>query len=107
MITVPPRLRFMRLRHHEILVALNDLGNLRKAAEQLAISQPAVTKALQEIESQMGATLFERHSKGVVPSIRGWPSAKAGACRKPWMGCRPGTWGACAWAASWRRCPKC
>ncbi|ROZ69591.1 LysR family transcriptional regulator, partial [Ramlibacter sp. WS9] len=63
---VPPRLRFMRLRHCEILVALNDLGNLRKAAEQLAISQPAVTKALQEIESQMGATLFERHPKGVT-----------------------------------------
>ena len=71
MLTVPPRLRFMRLRHHEILVALNDLGNLRKAAEQLAISQPAVTKALQEIESQMGATLFERHSKGVVPTAVG------------------------------------
>jgi DNA-binding transcriptional LysR family regulator len=61
----------MRLRHHEILVALSDLGNLRKAAEQLAISQPAVTKALQEIESQMGATLFERHSKGVVPTAVG------------------------------------
>lgn len=71
MATVPPRLRFMRLRHHEILVALHDLGNLRKAAEQLAISQPAVTKALQEIESQMGATLFERHSKGVVPTLAG------------------------------------
>jgi len=71
MLTVPPRLRFMRLRHHEILVALNDLGNLRKAAEQLAISQPAVTKALQEIESQMGATLFERHSKGVSPTAVG------------------------------------
>jgi DNA-binding transcriptional LysR family regulator len=66
MYTVPPRLRFMRLRHYEILVALNDLGNLRKAAEQLAISQPAVTKALQEIESQLGAALFERHSKGVT-----------------------------------------
>src|SRR5688572_1366194 len=71
MLTVPPRLRFMRLRHHEILVALSDLGNLRKAAEQLAISQPAVTKALQEIESQMGATLFERHSKGVAPTAVG------------------------------------
>lgn len=55
----------MRLRHCEILVALDDLGNLRKAAEQLAISQPAVTKALQEIESQMGAMLFDRHPKGV------------------------------------------
>jgi len=71
MLTVPPRLRFMRLRHHEILVALHDLGNLRKAAEQLSISQPAVTKALQEIESQMGATLFDRHSKGVVPTAVG------------------------------------
>jgi DNA-binding transcriptional LysR family regulator len=65
MSAVPPRLRFMRLRHHEVLVALADLGNLRKAAEQLAISQPAVTKALQEIESQMNAVLFERHPKGV------------------------------------------
>jgi DNA-binding transcriptional LysR family regulator len=69
--TVPPRLRFMRLRHYEILVALHDLGNLRKAAEQLAISQPAVTKALQEIESQLGAALFERHSKGVVATAVG------------------------------------
>jgi DNA-binding transcriptional LysR family regulator len=66
MLTVPPRLRFMRLRHYEILVALSELGNLRKAAEQLAISQPAVTKALQEIESQLGAALFVRHSKGVT-----------------------------------------
>ncbi|HSV58287.1 MAG TPA: LysR substrate-binding domain-containing protein [Variovorax sp.] len=69
--SAPPRLRFMRLRHCEILVALNDLGNLRKAAEQLAISQPAVTKALQEIESQMGAALFERHSKGVIATLVG------------------------------------
>jgi DNA-binding transcriptional LysR family regulator len=69
--TVPPRLRFMRLRHYEILVALHDLGNLRKAAEQLAISQPAVTKALQEIESQLGTALFERHSKGVVATPAG------------------------------------
>lgn len=39
--------------------------NISKAAEELHLSQPTVTKELRKLEEQLGLTLFLRHSKGV------------------------------------------
>ena len=54
-----------RLRHLQLLVAVADQGNLRRAAEEVGLSQPAATQALAEIEHLLESPLFERHAKGM------------------------------------------
>lgn len=49
-----------------IVHTLADEMNLTIAAEKLFISQPALTYRLKKIESELGATLFERNAKGLV-----------------------------------------
>jgi DNA-binding transcriptional LysR family regulator len=41
-------------------------GTLARAAEQLGISQPAVTKAIQRLERKVGVVLVERTARGSV-----------------------------------------
>lgn len=50
----------MTLRHMEIYIAVYQAGNVTKAAEALFITQPAVTRAVQEIEKYYGTRLFDR-----------------------------------------------
>ncbi|MBI3369098.1 MAG: LysR family transcriptional regulator [Burkholderiales bacterium] len=50
----------MRLRHIEVFHAVMQAGTVSGAAHLLHISQPAVTKALQHAEAQLGIALFER-----------------------------------------------
>jgi LysR family pca operon transcriptional activator len=46
-------------------------GSLARAAEVLAISQPAVSKTLKELEDVLQARLFERSKQGVTPTAAG------------------------------------
>lgn len=57
--------RRLRLRHFELLVKLADCTTMRGAAEQLNLSQPAISKMLVEIEDAFGVRLFERSRQGV------------------------------------------
>ncbi len=50
------------------LVALTELHNMPAAARSIGVSQPAVSAAIREIEGGLGATLFERSSRGLLPS---------------------------------------
>jgi DNA-binding transcriptional LysR family regulator len=61
-------LRRLRGSHLALLIALDDNGSLRKAADQVALSQPGATKALHEIERMIGETLFVRSPRGIVPN---------------------------------------
>ena len=61
----------LKNRHIPLLVALGDTGNLNRAAEGLGISQPAISKLLKELEDGLGVALFERHARGVVPTLYG------------------------------------
>lgn len=45
--------------------------NVSKAAEELHLSQPTVTKELRKLEEQLGLALFTRHSRGVKPTSEG------------------------------------
>jgi LysR family transcriptional regulator of abg operon len=47
-------------------LAVADTHALRAAARVLNVSQPAVSKAMRELERQLGVTLFERHTTGIV-----------------------------------------
>lgn len=48
-----------------IFAVVAEHGNLSRAAEAMYISQPAVTKGVQELEKQVGVPLFERGARGV------------------------------------------
>ena len=61
----------LKPRHLQLLVALDDLRNTGRAAEHLNISQPAVSKALGELQRGLGVRLFERTARGVTPTPYG------------------------------------
>lgn len=49
----------------EVFIAVAENLNFSKAAEELFISQPAVTKHIKELESKLGTALFERKGNKV------------------------------------------
>ncbi|MFS0688262.1 LysR family transcriptional regulator [Sporosarcina sp. 179-K 8C2 HS] len=55
----------------EIIKALAEEGNMRKAAERLFLSQPALSQRLQTIEKEWGTLLFIRSQKGLEPTPAG------------------------------------
>ncbi|GGJ30302.1 LysR family transcriptional regulator [Neoroseomonas lacus] len=54
-----------------VVDALDAHGSLLKASSALGIGQPAVSRSLKEAEAIIGLQLFERHSRGVRPTIAG------------------------------------
>lgn len=62
------RLKFRQL---ALLPALDETGSLHKAAERLGMSQSAATRLLQDLEDLIGAELFDRTNKGMVPNRMG------------------------------------
>lgn len=46
-------------------LAVAKHGNIKRASDELFISQPSLTSAIKKLESEMGAPLFNRLSKGV------------------------------------------
>jgi len=61
----------LKVRHLELLIALNDLGGLGRVAEHLHVTQPAVSKTLAAMEEGMGMALFERTPRGLVATDTG------------------------------------
>ena len=54
--------------------------NLTRAAEQLAMTQPAVSNALRRLRESVGEALFTRSGFGVKPTARAeaiWPAVQA------------------------------
>lgn len=58
----------LRLKQFQLLIALADHGSLLRAAEQVALTQPGASKALQEIELTLGTPLFVRTNRGLEPT---------------------------------------
>ena len=48
-----------------------NTGNISKAAKELYISQPAISKSIQKLEESVGCKLFSRSSRGVVLTDEG------------------------------------
>lgn len=55
----------MKLSLMRDFVSVAERGSLRAAARQLEVSQPTITRSIQELEKDLGVALFERRAKGV------------------------------------------
>lgn len=59
------------MRQLSLLLAIDERRSLRKAAEQIGMTQPAATKMLQEMEEMVGLKLFDRLSRGLRATTYG------------------------------------
>lgn len=59
------------LTKYRVFIAAARYGSISKAAEQLYISQPAVSTALKKLEENLGTALFLRKPHGVVLTPQG------------------------------------
>lgn len=58
--------RHLKLKDLHMLEALARLGSMARAAEDLAISQPAISKAMADLEQSLGVSLLDRNARGVA-----------------------------------------
>jgi DNA-binding transcriptional LysR family regulator len=61
----------IKLRHLQLVVALDEFRHLGKTAEFLSVTQPAVSKMLGEVEQMLGVALFQRSTRGTQPTVAG------------------------------------
>ena len=61
----------MKIEDYQLLITLDETKTLRKAAEILYISQPAVTQRLKAIEHAFGVEIFIRTKKQLITTTEG------------------------------------
>ncbi len=61
----------MRLNGIRDLVAVVESGSIRAAARKLGVSQPAITKSVRSLETELHLQLLKRTPQGVVPTPAG------------------------------------
>lgn len=61
----------LKLRQLRVVLAVDELGSVTAAAEHLFVTQAAISKAIGELETQIGTALFERSGRGIVPTDAG------------------------------------
>lgn len=70
--------RRLKLRNLDILMAVAEMGSMGKAADRLNTSQPAISKAIVELENALGVQLVDRSRRGVEPTPYGRALLKRG-----------------------------
>lgn len=58
----------LRLRQLEALKAVTECGSMTRAAEELAISQPAVSRLISDLSNELGFKLLDRREGRLVPT---------------------------------------
>ncbi len=61
----------VNLELYRVFYTVAKCGSLTRAADELFISQPAVSQAIKQLESQLGTTLFNRTHRGMELSEQG------------------------------------
>ncbi|MDO4488555.1 MAG: LysR family transcriptional regulator [Eubacteriales bacterium] len=61
----------MNIRELRYIVAVEQAGSINRAATNLYVSQSSISRAIQEVEAQIGISLFQRTTKGVIPTHDG------------------------------------
>jgi DNA-binding transcriptional LysR family regulator len=70
--------RRVKLRDLHIALAVADAGSMTRAAEELAVSYPVVSKTISDLEHTLGVKLFDRSISGVEPTHYGRALLKSG-----------------------------
>lgn len=63
--------RRLKLQEFRVFMAVVEGGSMSKAAERLATSQPAISRAIGDLEESLGVQLLDRSPQGVVPTPYG------------------------------------
>src|ERR1700722_423727 len=71
--------RRLKLRDLHAFLTAVQRGSISKAAQQLGVSQPAVSEAIADLEHALGVRLLDRRPHGVEPTIYGDALLKRGA----------------------------
>lgn len=61
----------MNTLHFKYALEVERTGSITQAADNLYMGQPNLSKAIKELEDTLGITIFQRTSKGVVPTAKG------------------------------------
>src|SRR5579862_3211548 len=61
----------MELRHLRYFLAVGEALNFTKAATQLRVAQPALSRQVQALEDEIGVDLFRRSPRGVTLTAEG------------------------------------
>ena len=72
----------MTLQQLKYVTTIANIGSISEAAKRLFVSQPSLTKAIKELEKEMGITIFDRTNKGITVSKEG--ERFLGYARKYW-----------------------
>jgi DNA-binding transcriptional LysR family regulator len=68
----------LKLRDLDVLLAVVDTGSMGKAVGRLGVSQPAISKAIADLERALGVRLLDRSRQGVEPTAYGRALVKRG-----------------------------
>ena len=61
----------MNLKEMQYIITIAEYGNISKAAENLFIAQPSLSRIIHKIEKDLGAALFKRTSEGLKLTYAG------------------------------------
>jgi DNA-binding transcriptional LysR family regulator len=74
-----PRIgRRVRLRDLRVFLTVVQCGSMAKAAQQLLVTQPAISKSVADLEFALGVKLLDRGPQGVEPTDYGKAFARRG-----------------------------
>jgi LysR family transcriptional regulator, regulator of abg operon len=61
----------LRFRHLQLIAEVERTGSLSRAADVLSLTQPALSKALKEVEDMLGFAVFHRGPRGLQKTTQG------------------------------------
>ncbi|MBQ7541163.1 MAG: LysR family transcriptional regulator [Clostridia bacterium] len=61
----------MTIQQLHYAITISEMGSLNKASEVLYVSQPSLTASMQELEKEIGVTIFYRSGRGVTLTSEG------------------------------------
>jgi DNA-binding transcriptional LysR family regulator len=70
--------RRLRLRDLHVLLTAVQCGSMAKAARRLAVSQPAISKAIADLEHTLGVRLLDRGPRGIEATVYGGALVRRG-----------------------------
>ena len=61
----------MNLSYLKYAVEVEKTGSITKAAQNYYMNQPHLSKIIRELERDLGCPIFDRTSRGMIPTVRG------------------------------------